>query len=131
MTICLFCQIDKKDSIYPRPQIQNRCINHYISKYNLEWPYLQIAPGNIIKNLNFFKLNYGLLYIAPIYGSFSLGKARIYDFDPDGNYRELTVKKKQTLKIKTKLREPALTALYKFNIYEKFHIPLENNLWTS
>ena len=48
-----------------------------------------------------------------------LGKAMIYDFDPAGNYRELKVKKilKKSLKIKTKLREPALTALYKFYNY--------------
>ena len=36
----------------------------------------------------YFKLNY-----PPFFFKLLLGKARLYDFDPEGNYRELGVKK--------------------------------------
>ena len=48
----------------------------------------------------YFKLNY-----PPFFFKLLLGKARLYDFDPEGNYRELRVKKilKITLKNKQSL----------------------------
>ena len=62
----------------------------------------------------YFKLNY-----PPFLVKLLLGKARLYDFDPEGNYRELGVKKilKITLKNKQSLenrRQQRFTSFIKF-----------------